>query len=116
MSRSPFEYKLMILLRTDLNMSCGKMIAQACHAAVEASDEAKRVNHTSWKKWRDEGGKKVALQVDSLEELDELRERADDLGIVNVTIQDRGLTEVAPGTITAIGLGPERSDKLDRVT
>ena len=113
---SPFEYKMCIVIRTDLGMSAGKMIAQACHAAVEASEEAKRVNHSAWRRWRDEGAKKVALEAEGEEELEELAERADKLDIVVVTIQDRGLTEVPPGTVTALGLGPELSSKLDKVT
>jgi PTH2 family peptidyl-tRNA hydrolase len=111
-----FEYKMCIVLRTDIGMSCGKLIAQACHAAVSASEEAKKTHSKEWRGWRDEGAKKVALEVDSLEELEELAERAEELDIVNVLIQDAGHTEVPPGTVTALGLGPDRSDKLDRVT
>jgi PTH2 family peptidyl-tRNA hydrolase len=113
---SQFEYKMCVVIRIDLGMSVGKMIAQACHAAVEASEEAKRTNHTAWRRWRDEGAKKVALEAEGEEELNELVERADKLDIVVVTIQDRGLTEVPPGTVTALGLGPELSSKLDKVT
>ena len=113
---SPFEYKMCIVIRTDLGMSVGKMIAQACHAAVEASEEAKRVNHSAWRRWRDEGAKKVALEAEGEEELNELVERAETLDIVAVTIEDRGLTEVPPGTVTALGLGPDLSSRLDKVT
>lgn len=114
--QSQFEYKMCIIIRTDLEMSVGKMIAQACHAAVDVSEKSKQENHTGWRKWRDEGAKKVALQVDSQEELKELAEKADRLGIVYSVIQDRGLTEVPPGSITALGLGPERNDKMDKLT
>jgi PTH2 family peptidyl-tRNA hydrolase len=114
--RSPFGYKICIILRMDLGMSTGKLIAQAAHAAVGATELGKKENHKAWRRWRDEGGKKVALEADSLEELEELREKADDLDIVNIIIQDAGHTEVPAGTVTALGLGPERSDLLDKVT
>jgi PTH2 family peptidyl-tRNA hydrolase len=114
--RSPFGYKMCIVLRMDLGMSTGKLIAQAAHAAVGASELGKKENHKAWRKWRDEGGKKVSLEAESLEELEELREMADDLDIVNIIIQDAGHTEVPAGTITALGLGPDRSDLLDKVT
>jgi PTH2 family peptidyl-tRNA hydrolase len=114
--RSPFGYKMCIILRMDLGMSTGKLIAQAAHAAVGATELGKKENHKAWRRWRDEGGKKVALEADSLEELEELREKADDLDIVNIIIQDAGHTEVPAGTVTALGLGPERSDLLDKVT
>ena len=111
-----FEYKMCIVLRTDLGMSTGKLIAQACHAAVGASEMAKKENHRAWMRWRDEGGKKVALEAESLEEIEELVKRADELDIVNVVIQDAGLTEVPPGTVTAMGLGPDLSERIDKVT
>ena len=116
MGKSPFGYKMCIVLRMDLRMSTGKLIAQAAHAAVGATELGKKENHKAWRRWRDEGGKKVALEADSLEELEELREKADDLDIVNILIQDAGHTEVPAGTVTALGLGPERSDLLDKVT
>ncbi len=116
MSETPFRYKQCIVLRADLGMSVGKLISQACHAVVEASEEAKRRKPRIWRRWRNEGAKKVVLRVESLEELMELAERAEELGIVNVIIRDRGLTEVPPGTITALGLGPDLSERMDRVT
>ncbi len=108
-----------IVLRMELGMSTGKLIAQAALAAVGASELGKKENHKAWRKWRDEGAKKVSLEAESLEELEELeelREKADDLDIVNIIIQDAGHTEVPAGTITALGLGPDRSDLLDKVT
>ncbi len=116
MGRSPFGYKMCIVLRMDLGMSTGKLIAQAAHAAVGATELGKKENHKAWRRWRDEGGKKVALEAESLDELEELQEKADDLDIVNIIIQDAGHTEVLAGTVTALGLGPERSDLLDKVT
>lgn len=111
-----FEYKQCIVLRSDLGMGVGKLISQACHAAVDSSELAKRLNHRAWRAWRDEGAKKVVLQVDSLEELEGLAEKADGLDIANVLIRDRGLTEVPPGTTTALGVGPDRSERIDEVT
>ena len=116
MGRSPFGYKMCIVLRMDLGMSTGKLIAQAAHAAVGATELGKKENHKTWRSWRDEGAKKVALEAESLEELEELQRKADDLDIVNIIIQDAGHTEVPAGTITALGLGPDRSDLLDKVT
>lgn len=97
-------------------MSTGKLIAQAAHAAVSASELSKKENHKNWRKWRDEGGKKVALQAESLEELKDLQMIANDLDITNVIIHDAGHTEVPAGTITTLGLGPERAIILDKVT
>ena len=116
MPKNPFSYKMCIVVRQDLGMSTGKMIAQACHAAVGSSEMAKKENHKAWRSWRDEGAKKVALEAESLEELQELVEKADDMDVTYMLIQDAGHTEVAPGTVTVLGLGPARSDRLDKIT
>ena len=113
---NPFTYKMAIVMRTDLNMSIGKMIAQACHAAVGCSEEAKRTQTKHWRRWRDEGAKKVALQADSFEELEELAVKAEELNITYVLIQDAGHTEVPPGTTTCIGIGPHQEQFIDKVT
>lgn len=113
---SPFTYKMVIVMRTDLNMSIGKMIAQACHAAVSCSEECKRTQTKHWRRWRDEGAKKVALQADSFKELEELAKKAESLDITYVLIQDAGHTEVAPGTTTCIGIGPHQEQFIDKVT
>ena len=113
---SPFTYKMVIVIRSDLDMSMGKMIAQACHAAVGCSEEAKRTQTKHWRRWRDEGAKKVALQADSMEELEELAVKAEQLNITYVLIQDAGHTEVPPGNTTCIGIGPHQEQFIDKVT
>jgi PTH2 family peptidyl-tRNA hydrolase len=110
------KYKMCIILRMDLGMSTGKLIAQASHAAVGASELGKKEKHKTWTRWRNEGGKKVALETESLEEMEALIAKADKLNVVRVVIQDAGLTEVPPGTVTALGLGPDRADIIDKVT
>ena len=116
MGKNSFGYKMCIVLRMDLGMSTGKLIAQAAHAAVGASDLGKKENHKAWRNWRDKRAKKVSLEAESLKELKELQSKAVDLDIVNIIIQDAGHTEVPTGTITALGLGPDKSDLLDKVT
>ena len=111
-----FNYKMVIVIRVDLNMSTGKMVAQACHAAVGCSEEAKRTYTKHWRRWRDEGAKKVALQAESHKELEELAIKSEELNIPYVLIQDAGHTEVPPGTTTCIGIGPLQEQFIDKVT
>ncbi len=107
---------MVVVVRTDLGMSVGKMVAQACHAAVEASEESKRTHTKHWRRWRDTGGRKVALGAESLDELRGLARRAEELGIVNVLIEDAGHTEVPPGSVTCLGVGPDQAMRIDMVT
>jgi PTH2 family peptidyl-tRNA hydrolase len=110
------SYKITLIMRMDLGMSTGKMIAQACHAAVEANEEAKRHKHKAWRNWKQGGAKKIALQCESLRELEELEEEARKLDLISVKITDAGHTEVPPGSVTCLAVGPDRADLVDRVT
>ncbi len=113
---SEFEYKQVIVLRNDLEMSRGKIAAQAGHAAVSAAEETRKRRPEWWRGWLEEGQCKIAVKVDSEEELLELERKAKELQLPSALITDRGLTELPPGTKTCLGIGPAPSDKIDRVT
>lgn len=113
---SEFHYKQVIVFRADLKMSKGKIAAQAGHAAVSAAEEARR-NHRDWfEAWLEEGQCKVVLKVKNEDELLELEKKAKELGLPNALITDRGLTEIPPGTITCLGIGPAPAEKVDKIT
>ena len=111
-----FEYKQVLVIRTDLKMSRGKMAVQTAHAAVSSAEEARKHSPTSWRKWLWEGQKKVAVKVPSENELVVLREKAERAGIPTYLVRDRGLTELPPGTITALGIGPASTKTVDKIT
>lgn len=116
MRESTFEYKQVIVVRADLKMSVGKTAAQVGHAAVSAAEEA-RVRHPSWwGAWMREGQCKVVVRVDGEGELRRLMKEAEELGLPTALIRDRGLTEVEPGTVTCLGIGPAPSRLIDKVT
>jgi len=111
-----FQYKQVIVIRTDLGMSTGKLVAQACHASVGSAEEVRRRNEPLWRAWLDEGGRKIVVGVSSKEQLLAIGKRAAELGIARYLVEDRGLTEIPPGSLTALGLGPEKAKKMDKVT
>ncbi len=102
-----------MVVRADIKMSCGKKCAQIAHAAIGAYEKADKITR---KAWLDEGQKKVVLKVRSDRELYELKTIAELAGIPVSIIQDAGMTEIPPGTVTALGLGPARTEDLDRIT
>jgi len=111
-----FEYKQVIVFRSDLKMGKGKIAAQAGHAAVSAAEEAHKRHRDWWEAWLFEGQCKIAVKVKSEKELLELEEQAKDLGLPNALIVDRGLTQIPPGTITCLGIGPAPAEKIDTLT
>lgn len=107
------DLKQVILVRQDLKLSKGKMSAQASHASVAAVLKSDRdlVN-----KWKHEGMKKIVVKVADKAELIKYKNLAEDAGLVTALITDAGHTHVAPGTMTCVGIGPDKEDKIDMVT
>ena len=111
-----FNYKQVIVVRAELDLSRGKWCAQAAHASVMVTEETRKRHRAWYRKWLEEGQKKVVLQVPSLEELQGLKVLAEKMGIPSAIVVDYGLTEIAPGTVTCIGMGPAPSELVDKVT
>jgi PTH2 family peptidyl-tRNA hydrolase len=110
------EYKQVILVRTDLKMGTGKKCAQSCHASVSASDLVRIQDKSAWKNWKNSGQKKVVLKIHSMEQLNELKAEIESKKIPYFIINDAGLTQLTPGTITAVGIGPVLSTEIDKIT
>lgn len=92
------------------------MAAQVAHAAVSASNAARWLKPEWFKKWIEQGQKKIIVRADSFEILRIKEKSARVLGIPAVLIRDRGLTQLPPGTVTALGLGPAPEGELDKIT
>jgi PTH2 family peptidyl-tRNA hydrolase len=116
MEMSEFKFKQVIVIRSDLKMSCGKASVQACHAAVSAAEKTRKVHISWWHGWMEEGQRKIALKVASEVELSKIERAAKETKISSALISDMGLTELPPGTVTALGIGPAPSNLVDRIT
>jgi len=112
------EYKQVIVVRNDLGMSCGKISVQVAHAAVSLYQETNKTwKYKKWlKKWIGEGQKKVVVRVENEKDLLDLYTQAKNLNLPAVLIQDRGLTQIPPGTTTTLGIGPAPEGEIDKVT
>jgi PTH2 family peptidyl-tRNA hydrolase len=117
--RAAGKSKMAIILRTDLDMGKGKLVAQGAHAAVHAVEAAAagtRDQRDALRAWRATGGMKVALRADSEAALLALADAAETRGLVTAVIRDAGHTQVAAGTTTALAVGPGAGDDVDAVT
>jgi len=106
-------YKQVILIRDDLKLPKGKLAAQSAHASVEAvlKSDSKTI-----KAWREEGMAKIVLKVKNEKELVKYFQEAKDRDITASLITDAGRTVVAPGTKTAVAIGPDKEEVIDSLT
>ena len=110
------EYKLVVAVRQDLEMSKGKMAVQVAHASVISALKCKATNAKWFRMWYDEGQKKVVVKAENVDELKQMQEEAEKLNISTAMIDDAGLTELPPGTTTCLGMGPAPNSVIDQVT
>nr|MDO8087086.1 peptidyl-tRNA hydrolase Pth2 [Candidatus Sigynarchaeum springense]MDO8116199.1 peptidyl-tRNA hydrolase Pth2 [Candidatus Sigynarchaeota archaeon] len=111
-----FVYKQFIVIRADLKMSAGKALVQGAHASILAAEKVRRVSPDTWKAWFNEGQRKIACKVQSLDDLLQLKGQVERLNVPCEIVADAGLTQLEPGTITALGIGPVLETTIDPVT
>ncbi|WP_311171445.1 peptidyl-tRNA hydrolase Pth2 [Halobellus ordinarius] len=105
--------KQAIVARTDLGMGRGKLAAQVAHASLSAYEDA---DERTRKRWKGEGQKKVVLKASGESELFRLADEAQRLGLPNAIVRDAGHTQLDPGTVTCLAVGPGDEAEIDRVT
>lgn len=105
--------KQVMAVRTDLGMGIGKIAAQVAHASLMAYEEASQRARSSWK---GQGQKKVVVKVDGESQLLELADKARAAGLPYAVVRDAGHTQLDPGTLTTLGIGPADEETIDRIT
>jgi len=120
------DIKQCIIIRSDLKNSkgekirTGKLIAQGCHASIAFITNKIRtdimLNMVEYE-WISGIFKKICLCVDSEAELLDIHKKALEAGLTSNLITDSGLTEFnGVPTNTCIAIGPDYSEKIDRIT
>lgn len=66
--------------------------------------------------WKRNGQPKVVVKTETQASLLTLQQHAIKLGLIQSVIKDAGRTQVAPGSITVMAVGPGPKDKIDLVT
>jgi len=109
--------KLVLVVRSDLGMSKGKVAAQCSHASVECYKAALQHKPQMAKMWQITGQKKIVVSIGNGEKgLAELSKIAKSYKVISCIISDAGATQVKTGTPTVIGIGPDSSDIIDKIT
>lgn len=130
--------KMVIVVRTDLNMRKGKIASQVAHSVLKIFLDRIRLilpndvidsntfSYTrftpamrQWIDWEDgqPGFTKIVVGCDNEQELYIIQEKAKEAGIPHALIRDNGATEFhGVITPTCICLGPDDADKIDLIT
>lgn len=111
--------KQVIVMRKDLGMRAGKMVAQGAHASVDsvlcglADKDRIDLVHA----WLSSGMPKICVRVESGDELLAVHEAAHAAGIAAHVVTDSGRTEFhGIPTVTCIAIGPDTVDRIDGIT
>jgi PTH2 family peptidyl-tRNA hydrolase len=121
--------KQVIVLRNDLGMRKGKMVAQGAHASMGALLDLGRVQKGKRSKelvipiydeiesWLVGSFIKVCVRCDSEQELLDLHQEAKRANLPCKLITDAGRTEFnGVPTKTAVAIGPGPASKIDKIT
>ena len=124
--------KQVIVIRADLNMRKGKMIAQGAHASMKVLLDRMKILtdigsgrqclesqmlSNEMISWIEGIFTKICVKVNSEQELLDLYKIAVDKNIPAALIQDCGKTEFnGVPTYTCIAIGPDDCSKIDEVT
>jgi PTH2 family peptidyl-tRNA hydrolase len=130
--------KQVIVIRKDLKMRKGKIAAQAAHAAMKVLLDRMKVQEyakesTVWEgcmvwhmtvfesepmhMWLKGQFTKIVVYVENEKELFDLKEKAEDAGLLTALITDAGRTEFhGKRTNTCIAIGPAWHSELEPIT
>lgn len=119
MQEIPFEYKFAIVVRKDLEMGCGKVAAQVGHAVAymmaETWNPFQYETNSTIRAWFQEGQRKIVLKVQSEIDITRVGDKAAQAGLNVFYVRDAGRTQVAKGSLTCVGIGPAKEERLNAV-
>jgi PTH2 family peptidyl-tRNA hydrolase len=107
--------KQVIVVRGDLKLGKGKLAAHVSHASLAGYKLVKEREPSFVEEWEREGEKKIVVKVESERELFELYEKIK-REIPCVIIKDAGFTQIPPGTVTCLVVGPWKDEEVDKFT
>ena len=116
MSTPLSEVTMVLVTRDDLKLSKGKLAAQCSHAAVNCAIKARKKAVRLYERWNNVGARKIVVRADDEAHLRKLYAKALTAGLVCDLVKDAGHTEIPPGTVTVLGIGPSPRLAVDAIT
>ena len=110
------ELTMVLVTRSDLALSKGKLAAQCSHATAECILKAKRTAPKILEKYRTDGARKIVCSTGNLDSLKRIFGEANEAGLICYMVKDAGHTEIPSGTVTVVGIGPGPRSSIDQIT
>ncbi|KAK1443557.1 peptidyl-tRNA hydrolase 2 like protein [Babesia gibsoni] len=110
------EVKLVLCVRSDLEMGKGKIAAQCGHAALGAFLDSNDRKNPHLETWLRTGQRKIVVKLKDYEEMASLRRAAIAYDVNYHITCDAGRTQVLAGTQTVIAIGPAPEHIVDKIT
>jgi len=101
------DYKMVFVVNASLPMTPGKMAAQVGHAALGIYQDLiskQDLFGGPLLQWNENGSRKIVLQCETTEELNELASNAEKIGLPFSLIQDAGHTQIPAGSQTVLAV------------
>ena len=111
------EMKMVLIVNSSLKMGKGKIVAQGAHAACGCVENAEKsaAGRRRLAAWRRQGQKKIALST-TQDDLLRLERSLRSAGINCCLIADAGKTQIAAGSRTVLGVGPDTEARINQFT
>ena len=114
------DLKMVFLVRLDLKMGAGKIAAQVAHAAIGLYDDIMNGDDEyhieALNYWNIFGAKKIVLKCDNYETMKQVAIQAKQSQLPFILISDAGHTQIPAGSVTVLGIGPDSSEKINKLT
>merc|ERR1712088_494923 len=97
-------------------MMAGKMAAQVGHASNPISSLTDLKAYRCHTLWRVQAQPKIVVAAKDKQHLYDLQDLCFEHKIPSKIIHDAGRTQIDPGSVTALRIGPYYSDEIDKVS
>ncbi|KAH0646656.1 hypothetical protein KY284_034540 [Solanum tuberosum] len=95
-----------LVVRQDLKMAQGKVASQCAHAATGMYADLMQSDRYLLRQWEQCGQPKIVVTCKNQQEMNKLKEAAEDIGLPTFVVADAGRTQVASGSRTVLAVGP----------
>ncbi|KAI7994230.1 hypothetical protein LOK49_LG11G01758 [Camellia lanceoleosa] len=110
------ELKMVLVVRQDLKMGAGKIASQCAHAATGMYSELMQSQRSLLRQWELCGQPKIVVTCKNQQEMNKLKEAAENIGLPTFVVADAGRTQVSAGSKTVLAIGPGSKASVDSIT